>query len=289
MEKILKNLKEKKDNFNLASNIASISSPAQKSSKINNADLTKMQEDLDELKHNIETKIMEIEIKLELLLQTSPKQDINNINNNDNINIDNIDNINNNKDNKDTNFDNKNDSEDKEKRSSQTVIPAPSKLDISGLSHLMKKIEDVDRNHRDLERSFKRFLSSFNLNDILEDLAKLKDVKADKCDIPETDSFNNLFDEINNNTKRVENEIEEIKKRIDNMYATMLNKENTKTETDSHINKEMLQGYVTKDDFDTHIKDNEDEFYKIKKEISKIKENLSQVMIAIKKKQKQQI
>ena len=238
-----------------------------KSSKINNADLTKIQEDLDELKHNIETKIMEIEIKLDLLLNTSPKQD-----NNDNNN-------NNNNDNKN----NDNSNEDKDKRN-QINIQTPNKMDISGITHLMKKIEEVDNNHRDLDKSFKRFLSSFNLNDILEDLAKLKDVKADKCDIPDTDLYNNLFDEMNKNTKKLDNEIEEIKKRMDNIYLSILNKDNSNTESDNHINKEMLQGYVTKDDFETHVKENEDEFYKIKKEISKIKENLSQVMIAIKKK-----
>ena len=257
IEIILSNLKEKKDNFNLANNLASISLPGVKSRKIDNADLVKLHEELDELRNFIETKIMEIEIKLDLLLNSSPNQDNNN---------DNKDNI----DNKDI------------KRSSQDQ--APIKLDIGGISKLMKKVEEVDRNHRELDLSFKRFLSSFNLNDILEDIAKLKDVKADKCDIPELDSYSNLFDDINNAIKRLENEKEEINKRLDNMYSTMLNKDNTKTETDNHINKEILQAYVTKDDFETHLKDNEDEFYRIKKEISKIKENLTQVMSAIKKK-----
>lgn len=59
IEIILSNLKEKKDNFNLANNLASISLPGVKSRKIDNADLVKLHEELDELRNFIETKIME--------------------------------------------------------------------------------------------------------------------------------------------------------------------------------------------------------------------------------------
>ena len=286
IENILNNLKEKKDNYNLASNIASITLPVHKTSsyKINNEDLQKLQEDLEELKHNTEAKLMEIEIKLDLLFSTSSNidhnynNDINNINKDNNNNDINNNNLNNNINNKII--------ENKKPNLIQVQFQAnlPSKLDISGLAQIMKKVEEIDKSHRELDRSFKRFLSSFNLNDILEDITKLKDVKADRCDIPEYDSFNKLFDELNKKNKKLDNQIEEINKRLDNIYTSILNKDNTKEDTDNCLNKEMLQGYLTKDDFDTHIKEAEDEFYKIKKEISKIKENVSQVMNAIKKK-----
>ena len=251
-------MQEKKDHYNLASNIASISLPSHKiSQKINNEDLQKLQEDLEELKHYIDTKIMEIEIKLDLLVSSS----------------ENIDNKN-----------NENDNNTGDIKKSINIQPnLTSKLDVGVLAQLMKKVEDVDRNNRELDRSFKRFLSSFNLNDILEDISKLKDTKADKCDIPDADSFNHLFDDINNKIKKFESEIEEINKRLDKIYSSMQNKDN-KGDIDFNFNKDILQGYVTKDDFDTHIKENEDEFYRIKKEINKIKENLSQVMNAVKKK-----
>ena len=54
----------------------------------------------------------------------------------------------------------------------------------------MKKIEEVDKSHLQLDRSFKRLLSSFNINDVLDDIAKLKESKADKSEIPDPDSFN---------------------------------------------------------------------------------------------------
>ena len=261
LNEILNNMQEKRDNYNLASNIASISLPSQKiTPKINNEDLQKLQEDLDELKHYIDTKIMEIEIKLDLLLNSSSNLDNKNIEN-DNNTGDNKKSVNNNQSN------------------------LTNKLDVGAMEQLMKKVEGIDRNNRELDRSFKRFLSSFNLNDILENISKLKDTKADKCDIPDSDSFNRLFDDINNKIKKYDREIEEIKKRLDNIYSSILNKD--KGDIDFNLNKDILQGYVTKDDFDTHIKENEDEFYKIKKEINKIKDNLSQVMNAVKKKAEQ--
>ena len=219
---------------------------------------------------------MEIEIKLDLLLNSSPNVEDNNSNKNNNDIV-------NNNDNNNINNNSANDNNIGEIKKSINTIIQPSKLDIAGMAQLMKKVEDIDRNHWELDRSFKRLLSSFNLNDILEDIAKLKDVKADKCDIPEADSFNHLLDDVNNNNKKLENEIEEINKRLDTLYSSMLNKDN-KEDYDNQLNREILQAYVTKDDFETHIKDNEDEFYRIKKEISKIKDNLSQVMSAIKKK-----
>ena len=132
-----------------------------------------------------------------------------------------------------------------------------------------------------ISQSIKRFLSSLNLNDILEDNSKLKDIKPDKCFIPNFDSFNHLFDDINNKIKKFESEIEEIN--LDNLYLFMQNKD-YKGNIDYNCNKDILQGYLAKDDFDTYIKENEDELYRIKKEINKIKKNVSQVMNEGKKK-----
>ena len=282
IDEILKKLEEKQNNFNLASNFASISHPTNKTAKLNNEDLLKLQEDLENLRHYIETKIMEIEIKLDILFNTSSNKENNNKDNN-NINNENKD-VNNNISN---NISNNNIGDIKKSFNTiqtQFQTNLPSKLDIGGLAHIMKKVEDLDRNHWELDRSFKRLLSSFNLNDILEDIAKLKDVKADKCDIPDPDSFNHLFDDINKNHKKLENQVEEINKRLDNIYSSILNKDNNNEDINGQFNQEMLQGFVIKDDFDNHLKDNEDEFYKVKKDINKIKENLSYVMNAIKKK-----
>lgn len=238
------------------------------SDKIDNADLENLKEQLEELKRQTENKIMEIEVKLDLLLNATP-----NLNTNDDI--------------KDEN------------NNQSNVIKRPvnqiqsinqthilGKYDMSGLSQLMKKIDEVDKNNKELERSFKKFLSSFNLNDIQEDIAKLKDVKADKFDIPELDSFNKLFDEIDKKNKKLESDIDEINKRLDSMYTMILNKDSKREEVDNsnNINKKYLERYVTKEDLEAHKMDNEEEFNRIKKEINKLKDNLSQVMNTVSKK-----
>ena len=276
IEIILSNLKQNKDNFNLASNMASFGGYSKKrgnSDKIDNADLENLKEQLEELKRQTENKIMEIEVKLDLLLNATP-----NLDNNDNIKEENNNNNNNNLSNVVKRPVNQIQS------TNQTHILG--KYDISGLSQLMKKVEEVDKNNKELERSFKKFLSSFNLNDILEDIAKLKDVKADKFDIPELDSFNKLFDETDKKNKKLESDIDEINKRLDSMYTMILNKDNNREEVDNSntITKKMLERYVTKDDLEAHKMENEEEFNRIKREINKLKDNLSQVMNTISKK-----
>ena len=271
IELILSNLKQNKDNFNLASNMASFGGYSKKrgnSDKIDNADLEHLKEQLEELKRHTENKIMEIEVKLDLLLNATP-------------NIENIDNI------KDENNNQSNAIKrpvNQIQSTNQTHILG--KYDMSGLSQLMKKVDEVDKNNKELERSFKKFLSSFNLNDILEDIAKLKDVKADKFDIPELDSFNKLFDEIDKKNKKLESDIDEINKRLDSMYTMILNKDSNKEEVDNSntINKRTLERYVTKEDLEAHKMENEEEFNRIKKEINKLKDNISQVMSTVNKK-----
>ena len=268
IELILNTLKQNKDNFNLASNMASFGGYNKKrrnSDKIDNDDLEHLKEQLEELKRHTENKIMEIEVKLDLLLNSFPNSDTN-----DNV-----------KDNQSNTI----------KRplnqiqsTNQTHILG--KYDLGSLSQLMKKVDEVDKNNKDLDRQFKKFLSSFNLNDILEDIAKLKDVKADKFDIPELDSFNKLFDEIDKKYKKLENDIDEINKRLDSMYTMILNKDTNREEVDNGktINKKMLERYVTKEDLEAHKNDNEDEFNRIKKEIKNIKDNLTQIMNTLNKK-----
>lgn len=271
IELILSNLKQNKDNFNLASNMASFGGYSKKrgnSDKIDNADLEHLKEQLEELKRHTENKIMEIEVKLDLLLNATP-------------NIENIDNI------KDENNNQSNAIKrpvNQIQSTNQTHILG--KYDMSGLSQLMKKVDEVDKNNKELERSFKKFLSSFNLNDILEDIAKLKDVKADKFDIPELDSFNKLFDEIDKKNKKIESDIDEINKRLDSMYTMILNKDSNREEVDNSntINKRTLERYVTKEDLEAHKMENDEEFNRIKKEINKLKDNISQVMSTVSKK-----
>jgi len=270
IDEILNNLKEKKDNFNLASNLASLTPiiRTEKRSGEDIAQIEQMQEELDDLKHTLNSKLFEINVKLDMLSNNNPNEtDLN-----------------------------KNAQEENRKSTGDRLLTklktfGPNKPDLNsgnlvGVSQLMKKIEEIDKNHRDLERSFKRLLSSFNLNNILDDIAKLKDSKADKADIPDSDSFNYLFDDIKIKINKFDSEIKEINQRLDNIFAKVVNQENKGelNTNEMNVNREILQAYLTKEEFDSYIKPRDIDYQKTKKELQKISENVSQVMITIKKK-----
>ena len=272
IEEILNNLKEKKDNFNFAINMASIApvnrtprSPRQGAEDA--AQMEQMQEELEDLKHYIDSKLTEIDIKFNMLSNNDP-------------NIANI---------------NKNIPEENKKPLGERMLTklktfGPNKLEFgsgssSGIPQLMKRIEDLDKNHRNLDRSFKRLLSSFNVNDVLEDIAKLKDSKADKTDIPDSDSFNYLLDDVKAKIKKFDVEIKEINQRLDNVLAKLINQDKTDTNSNGiKLDKEILQIYLTKDEFDNYIKPKEEELIKLIKEMAQAKDYLSQFMGSIKKK-----
>ena len=272
IEEILNNLKEKKDNFNFAINMASIApvnrtprSPRQGAEDA--AQMEQMQEELEDLKHYIDSKLTEIDVKFDMLSNNDP-------------NIANI---------------NKNIPEENKKPLGERMLTklktfGPNKLEFgsgssSGIPQLMKRIEDLDKNHRNLDRSFKRLLSSFNVNDVLEDIAKLKDSKADKTDIPDSDSFNYLLDDVKAKIKKFDVEIKEINQRLDNVLAKLINQDKTDTNSNGiKLDKEILQIYLTKDEFDNYIKPKEEELIKLIKEMAQAKDYLSQFMGSIKKK-----
>ena len=272
IEEIVNNLKEKKDNFNFAINMASIApvnrtprSPRQGAEDA--AQMEQMQEELEDLKHYIDSKLTEIDVKFDMLSNNDP-------------NIANI---------------NKNIPEENKKPLGERMLTklktfGPNKLEFgsgssSGIPQLMKRIEDLDKNHRNLDRSFKRLLSSFNVNDVLEDIAKLKDSKADKTDIPDSDSFNYLLDDVKAKIKKFDVEIKEINQRLDNVLAKLINQDKTDTNSNGiKLDKEILQIYLTKDEFDSYIKPKEEELIKLIKEMAQAKDYLSQFMGSIKKK-----
>ena len=269
IDEILNNLKEKKDNFNLASNMASIApiirSPRKEGEDY--AQVDQMQEDLEDLKHYVESKLMEINIKIDMLSSNNP-------------NI--------------ADF-NKNIPEESLRTKGERTLTklktlGPNKIELSssgvvGTPHLMKKIEEIDKNNRNLERSFKRLLSSFNVNDVLDDIAKLKDTKADKADIPDSDSFNYLLDDIKVKIKKFDLEIKEINQRQDTILAKLVNQEKFEQNSNGFaLDREILQAYLTKDEFDKYIKPKEGELVLLNKEMSKAKDYISQLMNTIKKK-----
>ena len=76
INEILNDLKEKKENFNFASNMASLT-PVIRDDKRNgedNAQIRQMQDDLDNLKHTLDSKLFEINIKLEMLSSNNTEE-----------------------------------------------------------------------------------------------------------------------------------------------------------------------------------------------------------------------
>ena len=270
MEEILESIKQKENNFNLMSNMVSIS-PGNRSARKEGEDaaqIEQMQEDIDDLKHYIDNKLLEINIKLEMISGNNPE--IQNFNKN--IELDNKKKL------------------PGERSLMKLKTFSPNKYDFDsgstiGFSQLMKKIEEVDKNHRDLERNFKRLLSSFNVNDILDDIAKLKDAKADKADIPDQDSYNYLLDDIRIKVKKHDNELKELTQRSDNIYSKIIKQERNEENTNIvNLNKEILKNFESKEEFDIYMKPIEEDLTKIKSEFQKMKDYLSQIMNSIKTK-----
>ena len=269
IDEILNNLKEKKDNFNLASNMASLSPAARAKRGVEDtAQIEQMQEDLEDLKHYVDSKLMEIDIRLDALSSGNPNV---------------------------ANFTKNIQEETKKSPGERTTTKLKTFIsnkmesssgNVVGMSQLMKKIDEIDKNHRALDRSFKRLLTTFNVNDVLDDIAKLKDSKADKADIPDADSFNYLLDDIRVKIKKFDLDIKEINQRIDSILAKMVNQDNMGDQVFSGINidREILQAYLTKDDFDNYMKSRDEDINKLKNEMQKAKDYISQMMTSLKKK-----
>ena len=259
LDDIASDLKQRRENFNLASNMASISPGARISRKgEDTAQIEQLQEDLEDLKHFTESKLLEIDIKLETLSNNSPIL----LNSNKNIPEG-----------------NKKQPGDRINLKLKTTIPS----NIIGIPQLMKKIEEVDKKNLLLDRSFKRLLSTFNVNDVLDDIAKLKESKADKSEIPDADSFNYLLDDVRQKIKTYDVEIKEIYQRLDSILAKLVSHDRD-FQGGLGLDRDILKAYLTKDEFDKNMKSRDEDLNKLTREMPKAKDYISQMMITIKKK-----
>ena len=259
LDDIASDLKQRRENFNLASNMASISPGARISRKgEDTAQIEQLQEDLEDLKHFTESKLLEIDIKLESLSNNSPIL----LNSNKNIPEG-----------------NKKQPGDRINLKLKTTIPS----NIIGIPQLMKKIEEVDKKNLLLDRSFKRLLSTFNVNDVLDDIAKLKESKADKSEIPDADSFNYLLDDVRQKIKTYDVEIKEIYQRLDSILAKLVSHDRD-FQGGLGLDRDILKAYLTKDEFDKNMKSRDEDLNKLTKEMPKIKDYISHLMTNIKKK-----
>ena len=258
MDDILDSLKDKKNNMKtISSGIRS----ARKEGD-DGAQIEQMQEEIENLKHYIDNKLLEINIKLEMVSSGITQ-----------------------------NFDNNTELDDDKKMQGEKPLMklktfSPNKFEFSsaggiGLSQLMKKIEELDKNNL----TFKRFMSSFNANDILDDISKLKDAKADKADIPDQDSYNFLLDDIKAKIKKHDSDIKELSQRTDNFFSKKLNQQRDEQNSNMvNLNREFLKIFLTKEDFFKHLKPIEIDLLNIKNDYQKAKDYLSQVMNSMKKK-----
>ena len=259
LDDIASDLKQRRENFNLASNMASISPGARISRKgEDTAQIEQLQEDLEDLKHFTESKLLEIDIKLESLSNNSPIL----LSSNNNIPEG-----------------NKKQPGDRINLKLKTTIPS----NIIGIPQLMKKIEEVDKKNLLLDRSFKRLLSTFNVNDVLDDIAKLKESKADKSEIPDADSFNYLLDDVRQKIKTYDVEIKEIYQRLDSILAKLVSHDRD-FQGGLGFDRDLLKAYLNKDEFDKNMKSRDEDLNKLTKEMPKIKDYISHLMTNIKKK-----
>ena len=127
--------------------------------------------------------------------------------------------------------------------------------DLSALNELMKKIIS-------LENDFKLFVEKVNIDEIYRQLKFLHETKADKKDLQEK------YDDH-------QAQIDAINKRIDGLFAQILNKKNDGYE---QPNLDIdFSHYVLKNDFEKHKKETDIEFKKIWEELKNLKDLINKI------------
>ena len=232
IDDILDSIKDKKNNFNKGG-ISSRSRSARKEGD-DSAQIEQMQEDIEDLKHYLDNRLLEINIKLEMISSGNPN--IQNLDNNTELD------------------DNKKIQGEKTLKKLNTFSPNKNKFELNsvstaGISQLMKKIDDIDKNNLELKLTFKRFSSTFDANNVLDDIAKLKDAKADKADIPDQDSYNYLLEDIRSKIKKHESDIKTLTQRFDNFFSKKLNQQRDEQNNMANLNKDMFKFFLTKEEY----------------------------------------
>ena len=152
------------------------------------------------------------------------------------------------------------------------------KMDLSALNELMKKIID-------LENEYREFVEKVNIDEIYRQLKFLNDTKADKKDLKDIKLKINDLDE---KYEQHENEIEQIKKRLDSLFSQILSNTNNTNKKESSgeqpkINIDFSE-YVSKTEFKKHESENNKEFKKIWDEIDRLKELINKLLNILKDK-----
>ena len=120
----------------------------------------------------------------------------------------------------------------------------------------------------DLENDYKAFVEKVNIDEIYRQLKYLHETKADKKDVKEKYENHQI-------------QIDAINKRLDNLFSQLLNKQSDGIGQPIDID---FSQYLSKNEFDRHKKENNDEFKKIWDEINNIKDLINKIFAILDKK-----
>ena len=161
-------------------------------------------------------------------------------------------------------------------------------VDLSGLDEFMKRVIN-------LENKFDEFVHKVNIDDIHRQLKYLTDYKADKKELEQIQS---ILNDLNKKSQEHQEDIDALNNRLDSLYQQLVNlsKEvhNDGNGLNNNLNREGkkhhktakftmsfddldLSKYTLKEDFEKHVKENNEEINKIWDEIKKINDLIKQI------------
>ena len=162
-------------------------------------------------------------------------------------------------------------------------------VDLSGLDDFMQRVIS-------LENKFDEFVHKVDIDDIHRQLKYLTDHKADK---KELEQIKSILNDLNKKSQEHQEEIDVLRNRLDSLYQQLvylskevkddgnslnynLNKEGGKKKHKSakftmNFDDLDLSKYTLKEDFDKHVKENNEEISKIWDEINRINGLINQI------------
>ena len=167
-------------------------------------------------------------------------------------------------------------------------------VDLSGLDDFMQRVIS-------LENKFDEFVHKVNIDDIQRQLKYLTDYKADK---KELEQIKEILNDLNKKSQEHQEEIDVLSNRLDSLYQQLvnlskeMNNDGNSNSLNNILNKEGkkhhksakfsvnfddldLSKYTLKEDFEKHVKENNEEISKIWDEINRINGLINQISEAL--------
>ena len=246
----IKSILEKIKNFSIPKN-ENIDKNMSNENLIKNEDLEKTEKNFDDLKSYLDNKLLEMNVKIELLLNSK---------------------------------ENENPKSPKSRKNSSNSNNKSQENHF--LNELFNKINSLEKSHKDLEKKFRDHQSSFNMSDIKDELSKLKDIKENISDLNE---INKILKDLTSNYNKLLSDINNLNKKMEQLYNNFgdkdfFHKDDKKNIMDYTNIKEILDNYLTKNEYKKDIKQIKDEILKLIKEIDDIKNNINTIFDILNKK-----